>query len=1054
MFWGLDPPPDLDVRISRLCHPLPPDAVLDGTAGAREAVVVWRATSAQKHIPDHLPWAVLLDALRRIFESRPPHLREALSEHRMHLGRTVAEINLQLGSRLYHLARQCLGNGTDEPSARQLFEACIDAFNRVDAQGARMPAFAQRGLTGMRGVARVVLSRREDDPVERLEAGVGDLANSEGFGDVSAPHYAFLVEGHLRLFELVGADHLQIAEAMLERADREGHRTRALHLARAETLARRAFQSLADEAAGEAIKLFERASELCTEALMLGDDDTAKPDDLVRARRGQWRFQRALLETDLVARTSLLSASIEDLRDSPLSGVSFPRALLARAEGMRTQSDWPAVLSDMEEARAYLRRTGVGDQNLEERVESLASQAATWVGVDAASADGALAGVRLLLDLSDSASVSLAAISHGLRAAAPGVAPAELEELCVRFADLARRELDDVRLSTDARRFAASHGASLLWSVARIRDNVELVRLACGLFRDGIALGEGVAVEMLSSAGSCALRLAKLLSGGSDRERDEARRLLDDARTYMLRAIAASEDDGVQESPGQAIRNATLGDILARRYALTHSASDAEEALGALTRARSSAEDTGRVDDLLGQVYYRRGRITRSPQDLRVALAFKHAAAERASPSRENLSVRAAAELTLHDLDGDDEHLTAAARYAHDALELDPTWPWPLFQLATVARRRRTRDPRRTSLQSDTAYDLALAGDEGRLLRMAAERAVATTEFREHDLGGRQHPVVLSDPHNLLAQTLVLKATARRNADREWRETLAMRDFVAVHGETGMSLPVPLAIIDRPTGSPVYVMRRASGRDLGGLISDFRVGLAAKPLEEVRRALRFLALFHARAASQSGPSRLWPSGARRQAARDHGRSLLMLGAKAEAVDEAREAFRAAIPGGLRLLAKKDAHPENWLVDAQGAIVMLDLEATADRPILAEVVQLLEDFPLCDVTESGFDERMQLTAEYLAALKRAGVEPELEAPVRSVYELFALQRAVFGRAFIDSVARRATSSSSLREARARREHFSALGRWLSEDSTDPGVRSAAEAAVQAQIFEPD
>ena len=1050
LFWGLERPADLDVRVSRLCHPLPADAVLDYSAGASEAVLVWRATSTNKNISDHLPWAVLLDALRRVFESRPPHLREALAAHRMHLGRTLAEINLQLGSRLYHLARQRLGDGTDEPSARQLFESCIAAFDRVEAQGARMPAFAQRGLTGMRGVARVVLSRREDDPVERLSAGVRDLANSEGFGDVSAPHYAFLVEAHLRLFELIADDHLQCAEAALDRAQEEGHRTRPLYLARAETSARRAFLALSDNATGNAVGLFERASELCTEALGLADGDISKPDDLIRARRGQWRFQRALLESDLALRTRLLTAAIDDLRASRLTGVSFPRALLARAEVARTKADWPDVLSDVEEAGAYLQRTGVGDQALEDRVESLASQAATWVGVDTGSGGGALAGVRRLLDLPDSASVSLAAISHGLRAAAPDVSPEELEELCIRFADRARRELDDIGLSVDARRFAASHGAGLLWSVARVRDNMELVRLANGLFRDGIALDDQAAIEMLSSAGSCALRFAKLLSGGSDRERDEARGLLDDARTYKLRALAASEIEGDEASTTHAIMNATLGDILARRYALTHSAADAEEAISALTRARPSAQDPGRVDDLLGQVYYRRGRITRSAQDLHTALEFKHAATEHAPASRENLSICAAAELTMHDLDGDDAHLIAAARYAHNALLSDPTWPWPLFQLAAVARRRRAGESQSKSVQGETAYDLALAGNEGQLLRIAAERAVATTEFREHDLGGRQHPVVLSDPHNLLSQTLVLKATTRANADREWRQAVAMRDFVAAHGEAGMSLPVPLAIIDRPSDPPVYVMRRASGRDLGRLIADYRNGRAAKPLEEVRRALRFLALFHAHSARQNGPLRLWTSGARRQAARDHGRSLVMVGANPDAVADAREAFRAAIPERLPLLAKKDAHPENWLVDAQGAIVMLDLEATSDRPILAEVVQLLEDFPLCDVTESGFEERMELTAEYLAALKRAGVEPGLEDPVRNVYELFALQRAVFGVAFIASVARRATSSSSLREAGTRQEHFSALGRWLSEHSEDPAVRSAAQAAVNAQF----
>jgi hypothetical protein len=811
--WGLEAPTNLGDRIARLSNPLPPDAVLDGTAGAQELVRIWRATGNRKATTDHLAWAVLLDAIRRGMESRPPHLREALAAHRMHLGRTVAEVNLQLGSRLYHLAWTLVTQRADDPVVRTIFQRCVEAHDHAEAQRARLPASAVGGLTGMRGVARIVLARDEEDPVERLEAAVADLATAEMHGDTSAPHYAFLTEAHLRLLELVGDDHLASAEAVLGRADAAGHRTRALELARAESVARRAFEALAADREHAAVTLFDRASQTCTDALGIRADAVGTSDELVRARRGQWQFQRALLEKDSPARIALLDTAIADLRPKALRGTSLPRALLARAEATRQAGNWDEALSDSEEARAYVESTGVGDEQLRGRIERLAREAATWSAVDGGKPADALVSVRRLLHAAQTSSVSLAAISHGLRAAAPLLGPLELQELCAHAAQIARAELDDTTLGAEARRFAASHGASLLWTIAHVRDDISLVSLAHGLFRDGIAVGdEPVTIEMLSTAGACALRLAKLLASRSEHDREEAIDLLDDARRYLVAALDAWDRAGGPTNPDAAITWSTLGDACARRYGLTHDVADADEAIKALTLARTLGADSRRIDGLLGQVHYRRGRIMRSAPDLDAALRFKHAAAEGTAASRENLSVCAAAELTLYDLDGGDHHLVAAAEYAAAALDADPHWPWPLLQLAAIAKQIEARD-----VQDGEAnpLELALAGREQQLLRMAAERAVATTEFGQHVLGGRQKAFVLSDPHSLLAPTLVLKPTPRKNAEREWQESLAVHDFIVSRGEAGMRVPEPLAIIDRPSGHPVYVMRRANGRELG-----------------------------------------------------------------------------------------------------------------------------------------------------------------------------------------------------------------------------------------------
>jgi hypothetical protein len=148
-----------------------------------------------------------------------------------------------------------------------------------------------------------------------------------------------------------------------------------------------------------------------------------------------------------------------------------------------------------------------------------------------------------------------------------------------------------------------------------------------------------------------------------------------------------------------------------------------------------------------------------------------------------------------------------------------------------------------------------------------------------------------------------------------------------------------------------------------------------------------------------------------------------------------------------MLAKKDAHPENWLIDADGAVVMLDLEASADRPLIAEVVQLLDDYPLCDVSEEGFTERMGLTDHYLDALATYGIVLSYPSP-RRLYELFALQRAVFGLALVPAVERHAKSSAALEVMRTRKEHFAALCQWLTEHAHDAAVRTAARTAAAA------
>lgn len=149
---------------------------------------------------------------------------------------------------------------------------------------------------------------------------------------------------------------------------------------------------------------------------------------------------------------------------------------------------------------------------------------------------------------------------------------------------------------------AASQGAGLLWTLARVRADPELLRFAYELYRDGISLaGEKAALEMLSNAGECALRLASVISSRSETDHEEAVDLLAEARDHLGAAIRALDPSSDTPSPNRAIVLSMLGEVLGPRYVLTHDAPDAHEAIVALNAAPESGGDTRRIDDLLDE---------------------------------------------------------------------------------------------------------------------------------------------------------------------------------------------------------------------------------------------------------------------------------------------------------------------------------------------------------------------------------------------------------------------------------------------------------------------
>ena len=181
-------------------------------------------------------------------------------------------------------------------------------------------------------------------------------------------------------------------------------------------------------------------------------------------------------------------------------------------------------------------------------------------------------------------------------------------------------------------------------------------------------------------------------------------------------------------------------------------------------------------------------------------------------------------------------------------------------------------------------------------------------------------------------------------------------------------LPEPLLTIDSSQESVVYVMRRSQGEQLGRVALDRSTSSNARTA--YTRAVAFLAYFH------SWRGKPQAVGLNDYICRDRmiRQSLRFWQvAKFRNYNQLQRALASIIPRETPILRKKDAHPENWLVNDDDNIVMLDLEASGSSPFLFELVQLLDDYPLLEADPEGWRERLAICEQYVDQLDRLGLD---------------------------------------------------------------------------------
>ncbi|MBO0982263.1 RNA 2'-phosphotransferase [Rathayibacter sp. SD072] len=283
-------------------------------------------------------------------------------------------------------------------------------------------------------------------------------------------------------------------------------------------------------------------------------------------------------------------------------------------------------------------------------------------------------------------------------------------------------------------------------------------------------------------------------------------------------------------------------------------------------------------------------------------------------------------------------------------------------------------------------------GDFVALYEIAARSAILSHDLARVTLGGRSGGVAsLMDSDRADGRIFVFKImnelAHERDATRTarlaaWIAELGVEDSFAVT-ETVTTLDATMARMSEvAVGQVVSVRRYRNGLTLSAQLDTEE---RASQIELLNKASRFLAYIHGMPSDQAitGVRKvLWT--------KEFGwwlRKLLNDDVRADFFTRWWDAI-ASYP----CYERRDAHAQNWLVEADGRVVAVDLEATGYRPLGYELAQLIEDHPVFEPDD--WSSRRQIFSGYLNQLESLGcVVPVDHDSAFVTYELSAVARFV-------------------------------------------------------------
>lgn len=962
--------------------------------------------------------------------------RKALTGQPFSLSGCWFEARRKLAGRLFHFGRR----GTITAEKQAALKACIAEFNALVAidAAARRPDIRQRYL-GMRGVAALFLGRFNDAPLPFYQMAATDLEEATTLGDHTAQHYEYLIEAYLHQNELAPSDQILARAAVLvEDALRFSAQTRGLtclaglfaileggaHLQRRDRMS-------ASSSFVRGIRLFDAALRL--------PPHRSFADDYLRLNRSAARVRLIALQIAEGDPDQTLSDAIDELRDirardhdGTFRSFWLPAALIKRAHLRNKADNRGSALEDVSEAETYIFEANSFPESVTVRRQAELARHEIELNLAVDRAD--VQSVVTLLQWwqthwSPTEHLPVPALALGLRwlsttaeDAWAELVPSVTSLLCASAA----REGE----SPSASRFALSHAANALRVLAKRTGTSEMLRESYLRYVSAIdADTTPASPEVYAYAGEVALRLAKHRS-----EENESQTIgyLEDAAKFLSVSVEQQRTDASTQMT-KVVASSRAGEAYARLYSFTNDSAHAIQAIAYLSDAMALGNRTAQLIGLLGDVYFRRGRFRRDVDDLANAIRLKREArsAENASAMenwRENRSVVASAAFHLWKIDGDPRHLSDAVIAAAESVVADPFWAWPLLQLPDVANcaPRVRKDARAATVAPvDGLAALAFEGRTEELLLEACRIAVENrTEFRLDHLSGRQVVYSFADPHRLLSSALVVKETAAANATRELQTIDKFGAFLRKHSSPWwMRLPEPLSVSEQGNKT-IYVMRRAPGVELGVAVLD-KTRRDEDSLPLVKKAVSFLGWYHAwrglRPYASSASALIDAT-----AAAVHAIARQLQSSSAVA-DELQRRSRSLVDVALPLVAKKDAHAENWIVTPDSQIVMIDLEAKASTllPLLYEVAQLIEDQGLLSCDSTGWEHREEIVRDYMAEVRRLAHLSDKATREASIaeYAVFALVRAMVNfPAIVRRNINRTSESSVVRAREHRAKHY--------------------------------
>ena len=938
---------------------------------------------------DDVTTIVYLEAIDALLRQRDVDLRPMFKRAGKSLFITRIVSSRKRASRYFFEGRHRIEQADTAEGGFWLLEECVRVLrgivDRDDSASDKTLAMMHTQIAT--ASAHLARRREREDPARRslLEVGLDHALRAEAVGAVDADHDGYAVELALRLHELDGA-------GALDRVSEAHARLMAVATPTAAALTGDVlFAKAAIELAAGAV---DRAAPLLASAIGRYEHglDPADPDIGYRlAKRGRAHMLLYRYAVDRAGRRDTFHldyalANWLDDRTSPhRQGWEVARLLLARARLFSARSDQLSARKDTQHARRLLAEV--------ERPHDLMRLTASELEADLDTAmnhgdpDGVLALLQTVTEIVLDAPVPSGHAAKAVRWLQSRTPDSFWKTTGERALDRVEMDIAHPALSISARGQVATH-AAVIARALYLRDGADAadVLRALELSRQQVRLVTTLSAVALDGASAAAIRYVDSHLGAREAADLDEIGGLEEAVTWGISALRTAGN--VQRSlPARFEISETVDRIAAAARSLTAWTGDD-------TWLNTAKDAVGLAAELVpGLPLDTAGASTHPPPR---------------APRRRRVTLAA----------GPPTAATAA--------------PIPAAGTSSVPSRSH-------SLWRALADADAAPADRRALLRQrAAEGFVAQSFDGRVILGGKQRPgrrgvMTLADPYGLSQQLVVVKRVSHAAAQHEFDALQALTDASGrPDPERRWFVPTPLGVVPIDSDDAAIVMRRLPGNTLAHHVLQHLDGDEPDPRHMFDVAATALGDFH-RLLSRPGLVL--------------GGTALLGALPPDAAPEV-HGWAEQVTGLIEStpwVRKKDAHGGNWLWSrTAGGLVMLDVEGTASRPALLELMTLLDDVRVLDLDRDGWATRRELAGRYLQA---AGIDFAAVGDLDAVMEADLLYVATTGLRRLQRHAVEA-SARGLRFTGLQRDHYHAALRFLAVQAQTDAVQALAAHLLDA------